>query len=124
MFCSLIKFRLSIFVFWILPVSSFVFSGFLLLGQSKEKKDPALDLYYSANALYNKGLYELAVDEFRSFLGKHGKHPKAPFANLGLGLCLFQSGKTAEAEPVLPELQAIEKFLPSHQFTTYEAIVC
>ena len=104
MVCSLIKFRLSVFVFWIFPLSSFVFSGFSLSGQSKEKKDPALDLYFSANALYNRGLYELAVDEFRSFLSKNGKHPKAPFASLGLGLCLFQSGKPAEAEPVFAQI--------------------
>jgi len=74
------------------------------LSAQKTKKDPALDLFFSANALYNRGLYELAVDEFRAFLSKNGKHPKAPAANLGLGLCLFQSGKPAEAEPVFAKI--------------------
>ena len=108
---SVINFRLYFIVFWILPLSSFVFPAFSLFGQDKAKKDPALDLYFSANALYNRGLYELAVDEFRSFLGKHAKHPKAPFANLGLGLCLFQAGKPAEAEPVFALIANNRKIL-------------
>lgn len=81
------------------------------LGQPKPKKDPALDLYFSANALYNRGLYELAVDEFRQFLSKYGGHPKAPFANLGLGLCLLQEGKPAEAEPVFAKVATNREIL-------------
>jgi len=104
MVLTLIPFRFPVLILWILSLSSVFLPNFSLVGQNKAKKDPALDLYFSANALYNRGLYELAVDEFRSFLGKHGKHPKAPFANLGLGLCLFQSGKAAEAEPVFARI--------------------
>ncbi|MFP6900140.1 MAG: tetratricopeptide repeat protein [Opitutales bacterium] len=77
---------------------------FVSVDAQKKKNDPALDLYFSSNALYNRGLYELAVDEFRSFLSKYGNHPKAPTVTLGLGLALFQTGKLAEAEPVFSKI--------------------
>ena len=80
-------------------------------GQQKAKKDPDLDLYFSANNLYNRGLYELAVDEFRQFLSKNPNHEKAPAANLGLGLCLFQLGKPAEAEPVFAKISGNAQML-------------
>ena len=81
-----------------------IFGGFLSAQAQKAKKDPALDLYFSANALYNRGLYELAVDEFTSFVAKYPTHAKAPYANLGLGLCLFSTGKLKEAEPVFAKI--------------------
>ena len=83
----------------------------LAYGQQKAKKDPVLDLYFSANNLYNRGLYELAVDEFRQFLSKNPNHEKAPAANLGLGLCLFQLGKPAEAEPVFNKISGNAQML-------------
>ena len=93
---SLARFYASVFVVICLALGS--------LSAQKKKKDPALDLFFSANALYNRGLYELAVDEFRAFLQKNRSHPKAAAANLGLGLCLLQSGKPAEAEPVFAKI--------------------
>ena len=70
----------------------------------EKKKDSALDLYFSANALYNLGLYELAVDDFRAFLKDNPSHLKAPAAHLGLGLSLFQSKKLAEAEETFSKI--------------------
>ena len=32
---------------------------------------PGTDKYYEANALYNKKLYKLAIDEYRNFLAKY-----------------------------------------------------
>ena len=81
-----------------------ILGGSLFAQAQKAKKDPALDLYFSANALYNRGLYELAVDEFTSFVAKYPTHAKAPYANLGLGLCLFSTGKLKEAEPVFAKI--------------------
>lgn len=73
--------------------------------------DPALELYYSANGLYNRKLYPLAMDQYREFLAKHSGHPKAAMAELGLGLSLFMAGEMDEAEPLLAQLST-RKDLP------------
>ncbi|MEI6210190.1 MAG: tetratricopeptide repeat protein [bacterium] len=66
--------------------------------------DPALDRFYSANALYNKKLYVLAVPEYEAFLKQHAAHPKADQARFGLALSYFGAAKYAEAEPILADL--------------------
>ncbi|MEI6149359.1 MAG: hypothetical protein WCS01_09715, partial [bacterium] len=66
--------------------------------------DPALDRYYSANALYNKKLYVLAILEYDSFLKQNPAHAKADLARFGLALSYFGAAKYAEAEPILAEL--------------------
>lgn len=66
--------------------------------------DPALDRYYSGNALYNKKLYALAVKEYEAFLKAYPTHPKADMARFGMALSYFGAGKYAEAEPILAEL--------------------
>ena len=66
--------------------------------------DPALDRYYSANALYNKKLYALAVQEYEAFLKQNPTHPKADRARFGMALSYFGAAKYAEAEPILAEL--------------------
>jgi len=68
------------------------------------KKDPALEIYYSANALYNRKLYTLAVAEYESFLKRFPKHAKAPRARLGLALGRYSSGDYAQAEPLLAKV--------------------
>ena len=49
-----------------LLASIFIGFPFVSTDAQKAKKDPALDIFFSANALYNLGLHELAVDDFRS----------------------------------------------------------
>lgn len=71
--------------------------------------DPALDLYYAANGLYNRKLYELSAQEYRSFLAKYPGHEKALHAQLGLALSLHSLGKFAEAGPLLAKLAANPK---------------
>ncbi len=66
--------------------------------------DPVLDRYYSANALYNKKLYMLAVQEYEAFLKQNPTHPKADMARFGMALSYFGAAKYAEAEPILAEL--------------------
>ena len=66
--------------------------------------DLALDRYYSANALYNKKLYVLAVQEYDAFLKQNPAHVKADLARFGLALSYFGAAKYAEAEPILAEL--------------------
>ena len=63
--------------------------------------DPALDLYYGANGLYNRNLYPVAVQQYRQFLEKYPQHEKALSARTGLGLSLYASGAHAEALPIL-----------------------
>lgn len=76
----------------------------LVASQEKPPRDRAVDLYSSANALYNRRLYDLAADQYREFLKGHPRHEKAPGARLGLALSLYSAGKPAEAEPLLAEL--------------------
>jgi len=76
---------------------------------AQQNNDPALELYFSANGLYNRKLYELAAGDYKSFLTKHPRHEKAPHAKLGLALSLFNLGRHAEAEPVLADLASSSK---------------
>ena len=66
--------------------------------------DPALDSYYAANALYNKNLYELAVDEYKTFVAKYPRHEKILHAKFGLAFALYNLGRYQEAEQQLAEL--------------------
>ncbi|HYF00032.1 MAG TPA: tetratricopeptide repeat protein [Planctomycetota bacterium] len=63
-----------------------------------QTEDPALDLYYAANALHNRGLHEPAAKEYEGFLRKHPDHPKAGAARLALAASLAALGRDAEAE--------------------------
>jgi TolA-binding protein len=74
-----------------------------------QQADPGLEIYFSANGLYNRKLYDLAVADYKSFLAKFPRHEKALHAKLGLALSLFNLGRHAEAEPVLADLAASPK---------------
>ena len=77
-----------------------------LPAQQPPPADPALDLYYSANGLYNRNLYTLAADQYQEFAAKFPTHEKAKSVQLGLGLSYFGMGKYAEAEPFLTKAAA------------------
>jgi len=66
--------------------------------------DPAMDLYYSANSLCSRRFYKLAVNEYKTFLSKYGKHPKASLAKWGLAISHYNLGELKQAEPLLREL--------------------
>lgn len=59
--------------------------------------DASLRAYYSANGLLNRGLYDLAAEEYRAFLDDHPNHEKAMVARYGLGVALFRQQKHEEA---------------------------
>ena len=61
------------------------------------------ELYYSANGLYNRKLYDLSVEEYTKFLSEHPNHPKKTQAQLGLGLSHYALEKYEEAAPLLKE---------------------
>lgn len=66
--------------------------------------DPALELYYAANASYNRKLYPIAVGQFQQFLKQHGNHDKANQARYGLALSYFA---LKQSDKALPELQRL-----------------
>ena len=95
---------------WFLATAVAILSVFATAAAANgEKADAAIDSYYSANGLYNRKLYELAADEYKSFLTKYPNHEKALHAQLGLALSLYGIGKHADAEPLLAKLAANDK---------------
>ena len=83
--------------------------------------DPALDLYFNANALYNRNLYTLAADQYKEFAAKYPNHEKAKSVQLGLGLSYFGMGKYAEAEPLLTKAAADGKPAEREQAQLFSA---
>ncbi len=71
--------------------------------------DAGAEQYYSGNALYNRRLYTLAVQEYRAFLEKNPNHAKAEDARLALALSLYSAGKYTEAEPALGTVLRVGK---------------
>ena len=78
--------------------------------ESSEKPDAALQTYLGANGMLNRGLYELATAEYRSFLREHGDHEKAPVARYGLGVSLFRLKQYDKAIQELARLQDEDDF--------------
>ncbi len=72
--------------------------------------DPALRDYLSGNGLLNRGLYELAAEEYRKFLTEHGNHEKAPMARYGLGVSLFRLKRYDDAVQQLGPLRSVKGF--------------
>src|SRR5210317_995639 len=66
--------------------------------------DAETDKYFAANSLYNKKLFKLAAEEYKSFTLKNPNHPKFLHAKLGLALCYFEMKKFREAEVLFEEL--------------------
>ncbi len=79
------------------------------MAQDQPKKDPAVEVYFGANELYNRKLYELAADEYKSFLKKYPTHAKAVDAQFGLALSYVGMQKYDLAEPELSKLAANPK---------------
>ncbi len=93
----------------ILILTFVVFSGIGIPSHAqtpKKKKDPASNLYFTANGLYNRKLYGLAAEEYEKFLAKYAAHPKAASAQFGLSLSYFGLKKYDKAEPLLAKLAA------------------
>ena len=80
-----------------------------VVASAQEKTDPALDKYYSANALYNRRLFKLAAAEYKAFLAKNAKHAKAPAARYGLALSLYHMGDLKAAAPLFGKLAETAK---------------
>lgn len=66
--------------------------------------------YLGGNGLLNRGLYELAADEYRKFLKEHGEHEKAPLARYGLAVCLYHREDYEAAGAELVPLTGLSDF--------------
>ena len=66
--------------------------------------------YLTANGLLNRGLYDLAATEYRTFLDAHAEHEKAPLARYGLGVALFRTGDKSGALAQLDQVSGIRSF--------------
>ena len=68
-----------------------IFAGIILLCftnvSAAQQNEEIPEQYYSANALYNRKLYTLALEEYSAFLQARPLHEKAVRARLGLALC-------------------------------------
>lgn len=60
-------------------------------------EEPALRAYRTACGLLDRGLNELAVEEFQRFLATYPEHEKAALGRYGLGVGQFRLGRCAEA---------------------------
>ncbi len=66
-------------------------------GQAAGDEAVVLRGYYSGNGLLNRGMYDLAAQEYRRFLDEHPDHDKAALARYGLAVSLFRSGNYGPA---------------------------
>ncbi|UCG32718.1 MAG: tetratricopeptide repeat protein, partial [Phycisphaerales bacterium] len=78
--------------------------------EAEDAADPALRGYLSGNGLLNRGLYDLAAEEYGRFLAEHEDHPKADVARYGLAVCRFRTGRYQQAVSELRQLQELEGF--------------
>jgi len=75
-----------------------------------DEPDPALRSYLSGNGLLNRGMYELAVSEYREFLAASPEHEKAPVARYGLAVALFKMKDYDGAGSELTRLRTLKDF--------------
>lgn len=89
---------------WVLLLSLALASTPAYGADRDQSGESRLQSYYAANGLLQRGLYDLAAAEYRTFLRDHGEHEKAPVARYGLAVCLFRTGKQADATAELETL--------------------
>ncbi|MCO6436700.1 MAG: tetratricopeptide repeat protein [Phycisphaerae bacterium] len=68
--------------------------------------DEALRTYYAGNGLLNRGLFDLAAEEYQRFLSRWPEHEKAITARYGLAVSLFRLDRCSAA---LPELEMLKQ---------------
>ena len=81
----------------------------LFVFDSSGQEDKSLEKYYLANALYNKGLYKLAITDYTTFIEQYPDSSKFLSARLGLALSYYGLNQFDKAEAILAELADNEK---------------
>lgn len=96
---------------------SFVLAAFLSNSGAARAADPPstsdpaeLRSYRTANGLLDRGLHQMAVEEFERFLAAYADHEKAPLARYGLGVGQFRLGRCPEAVAALSPLRDRTEF--------------
>ena len=72
--------------------------------------DPNLRSFHSANGLLNRGMFELAAQEYRAFLAANAGHEKAPIARYGLGVSLYRLKQFDPAIVEFEQLRSVKDF--------------
>jgi len=90
-------------------VKKTVFLALLFSILTVQGADKATDDYYQANALFNKKLFKLAVDQYKSFIARYPSHDKYLSAKLGLALSYYELNNLPAAQPILAELSKNRK---------------
>lgn len=72
--------------------------------------DPTLRSFHSANGLLNRGMHELASQEYRVFLDANPNHEKAPIARYGLGVALYRLKQFEPAIAEFTQLRSVKDF--------------
>lgn len=70
----------------------------------------AVDNYNAASGMLSRGLDDLAIDEYKRFLEKHGDHELADQARYGLAVAASRLGRHDET------IEALEPILSKHRF--------
>ena len=92
--------RLTKTVTWLVLCSA------MLASIASAQDDAASQRYFTGNALYNRKMYKLAIEEYRIFLAEHPAHAKAANARMGMALSHYALGDFAAAAPLLNDLVA------------------
>ncbi|MCE5279044.1 MAG: tetratricopeptide repeat protein [Planctomycetaceae bacterium] len=95
--------RWSLVLTWAIVAAAIAAAPVVATAQDAQPSDPALDQYYNANALYNRKLFKLAVDEYEKFLQAYPQHAKAGMARYGLGLSYYFMKDWAKAAGLLDQ---------------------
>jgi TolA-binding protein len=79
-------------------------------GAALAQHDDADRSYRSATGLLNRGMPELAAEEYRTFLKSNPNDKRVPTARYGLAVCLSRLGKHAEACEQLEQVVKVAGF--------------
>ena len=91
---------------------------------AQKKPDPALELYFAANAAYNRKLYPIAAGNYQKFLATYASHEKAQLARYGLGLSQFalkQYDRAVNEFRTLLEMKQLEAKIERGRLTLLHA---
>ncbi len=69
--------------------------------QDKPKVDAATKQLMAANGLFQRGLYDLAVQEYADFIKQYPKHQLITDARYALAICHYRQGDHAKTTPLI-----------------------
>jgi cellulose synthase operon protein C len=82
---------------WLLPLLGALWIGWTAGAAADEKSEAATRQYVAAVALQNRGVFDLAADEWSKFLKTYPDEARADRATHYLGVCYLQTGRLDDA---------------------------